>query len=82
MVQARRNAKEKEERYDLFSSLLDANEDELDNEAKLSDSALIGVCQFCSRHLSGSDCSQGTSSSSWSLDMRCAGLDKGVKIRD
>ncbi|KAI0760164.1 cytochrome P450 [Fomes fomentarius] len=42
MVQARRDAKEKEERYDLFSNLLDANEDEVDNEAKLTDSALIG----------------------------------------
>ncbi len=42
MVQARRDAKEKEERYDLFSNLLDANEDEVDNEAKLTDSALVG----------------------------------------
>ncbi|TBU26975.1 cytochrome P450 [Dichomitus squalens] len=42
MVEARRSAEVKEERYDLFSSLLDANEEELDSGAKLSNSALIG----------------------------------------
>ena len=41
MVEARRSAEVKEERYDLFSSLLDANEGELDSTAKLSNSALI-----------------------------------------
>ena len=43
MVEARRSAEVKEERYDLFSSLLDANEGELDSTAKLSNSALIGA---------------------------------------
>ena len=33
----------KEERSDLFSNLLDANEHEEDRAAKLSDSALIGT---------------------------------------
>ncbi|KAI0716473.1 cytochrome P450 [Earliella scabrosa] len=42
MVHARRSATVKEERYDLFSTLLDANEDEGDSEAKLSDSAVLG----------------------------------------
>ncbi|KAI0819406.1 cytochrome P450 [Trametes gibbosa] len=32
----------KEARHDLFNSLLDANEGELDSEAKMSDSALLG----------------------------------------
>ena len=43
MVHARRSATVKEERYDLFSTLLDANEDEGDSEAKLSDSAVLGT---------------------------------------
>ena len=43
MCQARRAAEKKEERYDLFSTLLDANEDEGDSEAKLSDSAVLGT---------------------------------------
>ncbi|KAI0960322.1 hypothetical protein AcW1_004865 [Taiwanofungus camphoratus] len=42
MIQARKGAEKKEERYDLFSSLLDANEDELDGKTKLSDSELMG----------------------------------------
>ncbi|KAH9947226.1 cytochrome P450 [Amylocystis lapponica] len=46
MIQARKKSEKKEERYDLFSSLLDANEDELDGQgSKLSDSELIGT--FC-----------------------------------
>lgn len=41
MIQSRQKATEKEERYDLFSSLLDAND--LDSgEAKLTVSELIG----------------------------------------
>ena len=43
MVDKRRTAGFKEERSDLFSNLLDANEDEEDSAAKLSDSALIGT---------------------------------------
>ncbi|KAI0631064.1 cytochrome P450 [Trametes polyzona] len=42
MVQARKNATTKEERHDLFNSLLDANEGEIESDAKLSDSALLG----------------------------------------
>ncbi|KAK0239242.1 cytochrome P450 [Armillaria nabsnona] len=43
MIRARRTA-EKEERYDLFSSLLDANDDEdlLEGETKLTDRELLG----------------------------------------
>ena len=43
MVEARRTAKTKELRYDLFSNLLDANEDEADSALKLTDSKLIGT---------------------------------------
>ncbi|PSR70452.1 hypothetical protein PHLCEN_2v13703 [Hermanssonia centrifuga] len=42
MVQARRNAEKKEERYDLFSSLLDASEGEQDGGAILTDRELLG----------------------------------------
>ncbi|TFY55986.1 hypothetical protein EVG20_g9110 [Dentipellis fragilis] len=42
MISSRRNAGKKEERYDLFSSLLDASEDTSDGDAKLSDSELVG----------------------------------------
>ena len=43
MVQARRFAEKKEEQHDLFSSLLDANEDESDGQARLTDSELLGM---------------------------------------
>jgi hypothetical protein len=42
MVEARRNADKVVERYDLFSSLLDATQDELGSEAALNDEELIG----------------------------------------
>jgi hypothetical protein len=42
MVEARRDADKVEERYDLFSGLLDAAQDESGNEAALSDDELIG----------------------------------------
>lgn len=42
MVQARRTAEKKVEQHDLFTSLLDANEDEDDGQAKLADSELLG----------------------------------------
>ena len=44
----RRQSEKKEERYDLFSSLLDACADEEgdDDESVLSPSELIGVCAF------------------------------------
>lgn len=34
----------KMESYDLFNSLLDANEGDLESNAKLTDSALLGMC--------------------------------------
>ena len=43
MVVSRRTAGLKDERFDLFSNLLDANEDEEDSAARLSDDALIGT---------------------------------------
>ncbi|KZT71520.1 cytochrome P450 [Daedalea quercina L-15889] len=42
MIDARKGSEKKEERYDLFSSLLDANEEEGDGAAKLSDDELMG----------------------------------------
>ncbi|THH17554.1 hypothetical protein EW146_g3278 [Bondarzewia mesenterica] len=42
MIRERRTSEKKEERYDLFSSLLDASEDVSDGETKLADSELIG----------------------------------------
>ena len=43
MVEARRDADKEEKRYDLFSGLLDATQNELDSEVTLSDEELIGV---------------------------------------
>lgn len=44
MIRARRQSEKKEERYDLFSSLLDANEEEVEEgQIKLQDSELIGT---------------------------------------
>lgn len=42
MIQGRRSAEKREERHDLFSSLLDASEDETDGQAKLTDQELLG----------------------------------------
>ncbi|EKM52722.1 uncharacterized protein PHACADRAFT_261326, partial [Phanerochaete carnosa HHB-10118-sp] len=42
MIHARRYAEKKEERYDLFSGLLDASEEESDGQAKLTDRELLG----------------------------------------
>ncbi|KAJ3552928.1 hypothetical protein NM688_g3893 [Phlebia brevispora] len=42
MCAARRALETKEERHDLFSSLLDASDDELDGGAKLTDRELLG----------------------------------------
>ena len=44
MVEARRTAEKKEERYDLFSGLLDASEEESDGQKKLTDRELLGGC--------------------------------------
>jgi len=42
MVEARRNADKVEQRYDLFSGLLDATQNETDSEAALTNEELIG----------------------------------------
>ncbi len=42
MVEARRNAEKVEERYDLFSGLLDAAQDEPDDEAVITEEEVIG----------------------------------------
>ena len=42
MVEARKGADKVDERYDLFSGLLDATQDEPGSEAALSDDELIG----------------------------------------
>jgi hypothetical protein len=42
MVEARRNTDKVEERYDLFSGLLDAARDEPNSDAALTDEELIG----------------------------------------
>ncbi|THH31054.1 hypothetical protein EUX98_g3138 [Antrodiella citrinella] len=41
MIDSRRNAEKKEERYDLLSSLLDANDDPTDGQSKLTDQELL-----------------------------------------
>jgi hypothetical protein len=50
MVEARRNADKVEERYDLFSGLLDLTQDEPDDEAAMTAEEIIGkydVYWFC-----------------------------------
>ena len=42
MVEARRTSSEAEQRYDLFSGLLDASQEELDDGGMLNDEELIG----------------------------------------
>ena len=42
MVETRRNADKVEERYDLFSGLLDATQDEPDDEAAMTVEEIIG----------------------------------------
>ena len=44
MVNARRNAETKEERYDLFSGLLDAADGDLSGAAAITEEELIGEC--------------------------------------
>lgn len=52
MIEERRGSEKKEQRYDLFTSLLDANEEESDGITKLSDSEVMGsfeiACVFFS----------------------------------
>ena len=47
MVQKRKSEEIKEERHDLFNSLLSANEDEADQAAKLNDSDVLGTSHAC-----------------------------------
>jgi hypothetical protein len=42
MVEVRRSSGKAEQRYDLFSGLLDASQDELNKDAVLSDEELMG----------------------------------------
>ncbi|PSR70451.1 hypothetical protein PHLCEN_2v13702 [Hermanssonia centrifuga] len=42
MIASRRTEEKKEERYDLFSSMLDASADDLDGGAKMTDGELLG----------------------------------------
>ena len=42
MVEARRTSSEPEQRHDLFSGLLDASKEELDDGGVLSDDELMG----------------------------------------
>lgn len=46
MIHLRRHSEIKEERNDLFSSLLDAASDDLGGESKLTDSELVGTGMF------------------------------------
>lgn len=47
MIKTRRTAEKKVERYDLLSSLLDANDDSASSASKLDDQELLGVCRGC-----------------------------------
>ena len=49
MIRERRTSGKVEERYDLFSSLLDANEEEEVGKRKLSDHELIGMYRLEAR---------------------------------
>ena len=53
MVEARRNGDKAEEHYDLFSGLLDATEERLDDRTALSDRELVGkyLTSHCFSHL-------------------------------
>jgi hypothetical protein len=46
MIDARRNAETKEERYDLFSGLLDAAQGDLDGGPAITEQELIGKCNL------------------------------------
>lgn len=43
MIRSGRSSEKKEDRFDLFSSLLDANVEEVDGQSNLSDSELMGM---------------------------------------
>lgn len=44
MIAARRSSEKKEERFDLFTGLLDASDQDADGSAKLTDMELLGEC--------------------------------------
>ena len=46
MIDVRRNAETREERYDLFSGLLDAADEGLDGAAAITEQELIGNCSL------------------------------------
>jgi hypothetical protein len=46
MVEARRTSHEVEERHDLFSGLLDASQEEMNDGQALSDEELLGKCSI------------------------------------
>ena len=43
MIRSRKTSEKKEERYDLFSSLLDASEEGIEGEARLTEQELLGA---------------------------------------
>jgi hypothetical protein len=75
MVDARRNGDNSEQRYDLFSGLLDAAQDELGSEGALSDEELFGgystLRSFAVLRKLSYPSSQETCLSFTLLDMRC-----------
>lgn len=44
MIDDRRNAEKKEDKADLFTTLLDANDEEADRKLRLTDGDLMGTC--------------------------------------
>ena len=44
MIAARRSSEKKEERFDLFTGLLDASDQDADGSAKLTDMELLSEC--------------------------------------
>ena len=46
MIHERRHTERKEEQYDLFSSLLDASQEESDGRLQLTDRELIGMYPY------------------------------------
>ena len=77
MIKERRDAEKKEERDDLFSSLLDASEAEADAQLKLSDSELVGkVSTLPLLHQFACSCPAQETSTSSSLLVRYVSLSR------
>jgi len=70
MVHARKSAETKEERYDLFSGLLDAAQDDPDGSVAITEKELIGQSQLSCVSREFSLVIQGICSSFFLLDMR------------